>query len=111
MQGIDPLLPTGSLVQSAYSPNSLSEVASSPDSESVASVSSEFESVFLAMLLKTMRSTVSGDGMFAGDKSDTFGGMFDLFMSQHLADSDALGIGQLLKQSLTTNNQADHPAQ
>ena len=91
MQGIDPILPTGNLVQSAYSTNSLREAASSPDAESLATVSEEFEGVFLAMLLKTMRSTVSSDGMFAGDKSDTFGGMFDLFMSQHLASSDALG--------------------
>ncbi len=71
------------------------------DPESIANAAEEFESVFLSMLLKNMRATVSEDGLFAGDKSDTLGGMFDLFMSQHLANSDALGVSKMLKQTLS----------
>ncbi len=108
IQGIGNGLPAGSLIQGGI-PGNLTAAAQDPDS--AAAVSTEFESVFLAMLLKTMRTTVSEDGMFAGDRSDTFGSMFDLFMSQHLAGSDSLGIGQLLEQSLTNSPRAESPAE
>ena len=70
----------------------------------IAAAGEEFESVFLSMLLKNMRSTVSGEGMFAGDNSDTFGGMFDMFMSQHLAASNALGMGTMIEGFLGNSN-------
>lgn len=57
----------------------------------------QFEGLFWSLLIKTMRTTVSDGGLFAGDKSDTYGGMFDLFMSQHLADSGSLGIGEIVE--------------
>ena len=69
------------------------------DPASISKVAEEFESVFLSMLLKNMRATVSEGGLFAGDKSDTLGSMFDLFMSQHLASSESLGVANLLKQT------------
>lgn len=83
------------------------EAAAKDDPQAVASVAQEFESVFLAMLLKNMRSTVSEGGMFAGDESDTFGSMFDLFMSQHLASSESLGIAKLVQNNLAQNHQSE----
>ena len=77
-----------------------------PTPEEIRTAGKEFESVFMSMLLKNMRSTVSEDGMFAGDSSDTFGGMFDLFMSQHLAQTDSLGIGKMIEGFL--NNSPEH---
>jgi flagellar protein FlgJ len=58
-----------------------------------------FESIFYSLILKEMRQSVSIDqdgGLFAGETSDTFGGMFDLFLGQHLASSSPLGIAQML---------------
>jgi peptidoglycan hydrolase FlgJ len=60
-----------------------------------------FESIFYSLILKEMRQSVSIDkdgGLFAGETSDTFGGMFDLFLGQHFASSSPLGIGQMLAQ-------------
>lgn len=82
-------------------------VANSPSAETAGR---EFESIFWSMLIKTMRTSVSGEGLFAGDKSDTFGGMFDLFMSQHLADANSLGIANLVQPDSTgagPHNQGD----
>ncbi|MCP4170415.1 MAG: hypothetical protein GY758_06535 [Fuerstiella sp.] len=56
-----------------------------------ASAAREFESVFVAMMLKTMRQSMAKD-MFAGDDSDTFGGMFDSFMGQHIAENGGIGL-------------------
>ncbi len=58
----------------------------------------EFESVFVSMMLKTMRQSMSED-MFAGDDSDTFGGMFDSFMGQHIAEHGGIGMARLFAEA------------
>lgn len=62
---------------------------------------SEFESLFVSTLIKQMRQSVDGDGLFPGDKSDSLGGLFDLFMGQHLAQAGGLGMSQALLKSYT----------
>lgn len=58
---------------------------------------SEFESVFLSMMIKEMRQTLE-TGFFGEEGSDSFGGMFDLFIGKHLAETSPLGIGELMLQ-------------
>ena len=67
--------------------------------EKIEKVASEFESVFLSMMLKEMRNTLDQEegGLFGGEGSDSFGGMFDLFMGQHLATTQPLGIADAIK--------------
>lgn len=57
----------------------------------------EFESIFISMMMKELRQTQSGEGLFPGDKSDTFGGMFDMMMGQHIADGGGIGMTEFLK--------------
>lgn len=66
------------------------------------SVGKEFESVFVSLLLKEMRNTLdTGEGgLFGSEQSDTFGGMFDQFMGQHLAEASPLGIADAIKSYL-----------
>lgn len=64
----------------------------------VDTVASEFEGLFMSLLLKEMRSSLGEGGLFGGDSSDTYGGMFDLFLGQQLAQTKPLGIGQVLMQ-------------
>ncbi|MCA9184316.1 MAG: rod-binding protein, partial [Planctomycetales bacterium] len=59
-------------------------------------VARQFEGTFISMLLKEMRQTLSGDGFFAGDKTDTYGSLFDMFMGQHLSQAGGLGIERAL---------------
>ncbi|MEO1983548.1 MAG: rod-binding protein, partial [Fuerstiella sp.] len=68
-----------------------------------ASVAREFESVFVSMMLKTMRQSMSKD-MFAGDDSDTFGGMFDAFMGQHIAENGGIGMAKLFAEAGVSGN-------
>jgi flagellar protein FlgJ len=59
----------------------------------------EMEATFLAMLLKQMRETLDtedGGGLFPGDTGDVQGGLFDLFMSKHLADAGGVGMAAAL---------------
>lgn len=60
----------------------------------------QFESLFVSMLLKEMRQTSSEDGMFAGDTSDVYGGLFDMFLGQHIASQKAFGIADLINSQL-----------
>jgi Rod binding domain-containing protein len=61
-----------------------------------------FESMFASILLKQMRQTLSssGQGMFGKDPGDVLGGLFDHFMSQHIAQKGSLGIAALIEKHL-----------
>ncbi len=81
--------------------SSLEDAVNGNNKEAMKKIGQEFESIFFSLMLKEMRQSVSIDedgGLFAGESSDTFGGMFDLFLGQHLASSSTLGIGQMLEQ-------------
>lgn len=60
----------------------------------------EFESVIVSELLKSMRSTSEEGGMFPGDKSDTYGGMFDMYFGRFIAENGGLGLKGLLDKGL-----------
>lgn len=68
-------------------------------------VANGFESMFLSILLKEMRQTLEPDTMFPQDSGDILGGLFDLFLGQHLARSGALGIGAMVKKQLAAKYQ------
>jgi len=66
-------------------------------------IASDFEAIFVSQLLKEMRNTLD-EGLFAGEGSDTYGGLFDFYMSQHLTQGGGSGIGQAI---LGYMNQSD----
>ncbi|MCA9138784.1 MAG: rod-binding protein [Planctomycetales bacterium] len=74
-----------------------------PSLQQIKELGTEFESVFMSMLLKEMRNSLD-EGFFGGEGSDSFGGMFDLFIGQHLAKSNAIGVSDLLVQQYAKAN-------
>lgn len=78
----------------------------SEKSEKVRKVIEEFEGVFMSMMIKQLRETDNGEGFFPGDHSDTYGGMFDMFMGQHLARGSRTGL-EALFESTTAKNQLE----
>ncbi len=73
--------------------------------QEIAQAATGFEELFLSMLLKEMRETLEPGVMMGEDQSDVFGGLFDLFMSQHLATAGALGIADMVKNQVTAGKQ------
>lgn len=69
-------------------------------SEEMADLASEFESVFLSLLLKELRQSLD-EGFFGGETSDSMGGMFDMFIGKHLAEASPLGIGNMVTDQLS----------
>ncbi len=59
----------------------------------------DFEGLFLSMMIKELRQTSSGDGLFPGDASDTYGGMFDMFLGNELAAGQGLGLESVFRSS------------
>lgn len=70
------------------------------DRRAVDKVGADFESTFLSMLLKEMRQTLEPGSLFSHDTSDVLGGLFDMFMSQHLAQGKILGIADMVTKQL-----------
>jgi Rod binding domain-containing protein len=60
----------------------------------------DFESLLLGDLLKQMRQTLEPGGLFGKDSGDVFGGLFDLFLSKHLADAGGLGLADYVERQL-----------
>jgi peptidoglycan hydrolase FlgJ len=81
-----------------------------------AEAAKEMEATFLALLLKQMRESLDsedGGGLFPGDTGDVQGGLFDMFMSRHLAEAGGVGMATAIASQLqgpTTKTNTDAPA-
>lgn len=60
----------------------------------------QFESMFLQMVLKSMRDTVPQDGMMNSDQTRFYTSMLDSQMAQNLANKGGLGFARLMEQQL-----------
>ena len=80
-----------------YGPLALSSQARSTNAQAIEKVANGFESIFLSQMLKQMRQSLEPGTMFGHDNGDVFGGMFDMFMSQHLAPAGASGIAAMVR--------------
>jgi flagellar protein FlgJ len=61
----------------------------------------------MSMLLKEMRATLGEEGLFGSDNGDAYGAMFDMFLGQHLANQNSLGIAQALNRYMQNANAMD----
>lgn len=69
--------------------------------EALAAVAQQFETLFVGMLLKSMREASLGeDTLFGSSAQQTYQGMFDQQLALQTADRGMLGIGDLMLQQL-----------
>jgi peptidoglycan hydrolase FlgJ len=87
LQGLD-----GLKAASAQTPN---------DPRTLRAVAQQFESLFIGMMLKSMREAKLGDGLFDSDQSRFYQDMFDQQLSVSLTQGRGLGIAELLIRSLS----------
>ncbi|MEO1615043.1 MAG: rod-binding protein [Planctomycetota bacterium] len=74
--------------------------------EDMSELGSEFESVFLSLLLKELRQTLD-EGFFGSESSDSFGGMFDMYIGKHLSENSPLGIGDMIETQYASTHAAN----
>jgi flagellar protein FlgJ len=72
------------------------------DPQAIHRVAVQFDPLLVSQLLKQMRQTLQPNGMFAGDSGDVQGGLFDMFLGQHLAQAGGFGIAAMMERQLTT---------
>lgn len=60
----------------------------------------QLESMFISLLLKEMRQSIGSENGFAGDSTDTVGGLFDQYLGDHVAAGGGLGIADSLRGTL-----------
>jgi Rod binding domain-containing protein len=77
---------------------SLGAASTPPKQDAQAAV--QFESLFWSMMLKEMRQSLESDTLFGNDSGDVLGGLFDMFIGQHISQAQALGIASLVRQQL-----------
>jgi len=69
--------------------------------EGLKAAAQQFESMFLQMVLKSMRDTVPQDGLLDSDQTRFYSGMLDQQMAQNMATSgNGIGFARLIEQQL-----------
>lgn len=63
-------------------------------------VSRQFESLFLQMMLKSMREASFGDGLLDSKQSEFYRDMYDKQIAMDMAASDGIGLADVLKRQL-----------
>jgi len=81
-------------------PRLLANQLHSGGGHSIDTVATNFESMFLSMMMKEMRQTLDKGGFFGQDTGDVYGGLFDLYLGQHLAQAGGIGIANLIRHQL-----------
>src|SRR5450830_657944 len=100
---------SGKLAIDANSLNSLKLAAKHNSPESVKQVATQFESMFVNMMLKSMRDASPQDGPFDSEQSRTFTTMLDQQLSQSIA-ARGIGLADMLVKQLSKNGEDGIPA-
>ena len=66
----------------------------------------QFESVFIGMMLKSMRQANLGDGLFDSKNSETFRDMQDKQVAESMAAHQPIGIGKAMTDFLAKSQKA-----
>ena len=66
----------------------------------------QFESVFIGMMLKSMRQANLGDGLFDSKNSETFRDMQDKQVAESMAAHQPIGIGKAMTEFLAKSQKA-----
>lgn len=69
--------------------------------EALKEVARQFESVFVTMMMKSMRDTLPKDGMFGSSQMETYQEMFDQQLSLDLAGKGGLGLASLIQRQMS----------
>ncbi|MEZ5569414.1 MAG: flagellar assembly peptidoglycan hydrolase FlgJ [Halioglobus sp.] len=69
-------------------------------SQAIGEVAAQFESLFVQMMLKSMRDATIKGGLFDSNQMDTYQSMYDQQVSLHLSTQGGLGLSEILVEQL-----------
>ncbi|MGR8931257.1 MAG: flagellar assembly peptidoglycan hydrolase FlgJ [Gammaproteobacteria bacterium] len=76
--------------------------------EAIKEVAKQFESVFLTMVLKSMRQAKLADGVLDNKQSEFYRDMFDQQMALHLSGKPGIGLADMIAKQLGPKQKADN---
>ena len=79
------------------------------DLENLHAVAEQFESMFLQMVLKSMRAATPSDNLFDSKQSLFYRDMFDQQLSVKMSQEGGLGLADLLVEQLSRNSLSERP--
>lgn len=97
---VDPALSSRLALDAGALENLKTQARQSPD-RALQAAAREFESVFMHMLLKSMRETLAQDGPFDSDATRMYTGMLDQQLAQTLAARGSLGLADMMVKQLS----------
>jgi len=77
------------------------------DKETLREVAGKFESLFIQMMLKSMRDASLGEGLLDSEQTKTYQSMFDQQMAIDLSKGRGLGLAEMMVRQLTQSGQFD----
>jgi flagellar protein FlgJ len=100
---------SGSLASDARSLDALKTGAARDPKAAIRQAASQFEALFMQMVMKSMRDAVPKSGMLEGTGSDTFQSMLDTQFAQGMTGKPG-GLGELIARQLMRNMPPDAAA-
>jgi flagellar protein FlgJ len=98
-----------SLAIDSQSLNNLRLQAKQSPDQALKAAAQQFETVFLNMMLKSMRDATPQDGMFDSEQTKMFTGMLDQQLAQSMASSRGVGLAEIMVKQLSHNQQTTVP--
>lgn len=89
--------------------HSLSDLKAKADThpgEASKGAAQQFESLFLNMMLREMRKTVSHSGLLGSDAMDTYQQMFDQQLALGMSRAGGIGLAPVIQQQLEKRTEA-----
>lgn len=80
--------------------NALRGEAAKPTSETIHKVAQQFESVFVSMMMKSMRDTVQDGGLFDDSAMKNYQSMMDSQLSVSLSRHGGMGLAKVIEKQL-----------
>ena len=90
----------GTLAIDAQALGALRAQAKNAPDAALEKVATQFEALFMQMMLKSMRETVSQDGMFDNEATRTYMGMLDQQLATSMSGKSGLGLADMLVKQL-----------
>ena len=77
--------------------------AKADEAGSVKEVAQQFESIFINMMLQSMRKATERSGLMDSDAAQTYEAMFDQELALHLSDQGGFGVAEALERQIQMN--------
>ena len=91
----------GSLAIDSQGLNKLRLQARQSPDQALKMAAQQFETVFLNMMLKSMREATPQDGVFDSEQTKMFTGMLDQQLAQNMASSHGVGLAEIMVKQLS----------